>query len=107
MTAGRPNILEAPTQLTGERQQTHVIKVLTVSSPGEVRQVELNLVPSLIQTHGHGADERLDPCSGLQNNVCQQSSNPKQSQRHLYSCLELLHTRHAEATCYKHLRPTW
>jgi len=25
----------------------------------EVRQVELDLVPALVQTHGHGADERL------------------------------------------------
>ena len=32
----------------------------TVGSPGEVRQVELDLVPALVQTHGHGTDEGLD-----------------------------------------------
>lgn len=31
-----------------------------VRAPCEVRQVELNLVPALIETHGHCADERLD-----------------------------------------------
>ncbi len=33
--------------------------VRTVGSAGEVTQVELNLVPALIQSHGHGADEGL------------------------------------------------
>ena len=33
--------------------------VSTVSSAGEIRQVELDLVPALIQTHWHGADEGL------------------------------------------------
>ena len=32
----------------------------TVSSSGEIRQVELNLIPALIKSHRHGADERLD-----------------------------------------------
>ncbi len=31
----------------------------SVSSAGEVRQVELDLVPSLVKSHGHRADERL------------------------------------------------
>lgn len=31
----------------------------TVGSAGEIRQVELNLVPSLIESHGHRADEWL------------------------------------------------
>lgn len=31
----------------------------TVSAAGEVRQIELNLVPPLVEPHGHGADERL------------------------------------------------
>lgn len=30
-----------------------------VGPPGEVRQVELNLVPAVVQPHRHGADERL------------------------------------------------
>ena len=33
--------------------------VRAVRAPGEVRQVELDLVPPLVQTHGHRADERL------------------------------------------------
>ena len=32
----------------------------TVSSSGEIRQIELNLIPSLIKSHRHGANERLD-----------------------------------------------
>ena len=37
----------------------------TVRSPGEIRQVELNLIPSFIESHGHGADEWLDSGGGL------------------------------------------
>ena len=37
----------------------------TVSSPGEIRQVKLNLVPAFIESHGHGADEGLDSGGGL------------------------------------------
>ena len=33
--------------------------VCTVSSSCEVRQVELNLIPALIKSHGHGTDEWL------------------------------------------------
>mmetsp|Transcript_1197 Transcript_1197/g.3493 ORF Transcript_1197/g.3493 Transcript_1197/m.3493 type:complete len:203 (+) Transcript_1197:241-849(+) len=33
--------------------------VRTVGAAGEVRQVELDLVPTLVQTHRHGADEGL------------------------------------------------
>ena len=32
----------------------------TISSSCEIRQVELNLIPSFIQSHGHGTDEWLD-----------------------------------------------
>ena len=32
----------------------------TVGPPGEVGQVELDLVPAFVQSHGHGTDERLD-----------------------------------------------
>ena len=37
----------------------------TVSSPGEIRQVELDLIPSFIQSHGHGTDEWLYTGCGL------------------------------------------
>ena len=37
----------------------------TVSSSGEIRQVELNLIPSLIKSHRHRANERLDSGGGL------------------------------------------
>ena len=37
----------------------------TVSSSGEIRQVELNLIPALIKSHWHGADERLDTSGRL------------------------------------------
>ena len=31
----------------------------TVSSPGEIGQVKLNLIPSFIKSHRHSANERL------------------------------------------------
>ena len=31
----------------------------TVGTTGEIRQIELNLIPSLVETHGHSANERL------------------------------------------------
>ena len=37
----------------------------TVGSSGEIRQVELNLIPSLIKSHRHGANKWLDSGSGL------------------------------------------
>ena len=36
-----------------------------VSSPREVRQVELDLIPALVQAHRHRADERLHSGGGL------------------------------------------
>lgn len=32
----------------------------TVGTAGEVGQVELNLVPAVVESHGHGANEGLD-----------------------------------------------
>ena len=37
----------------------------TVSSSGEIRQVELNLIPALIKPHRHGANKWLDSGGGL------------------------------------------
>ena len=34
--------------------------VASVGPTSKVRQVELNLVPSLVQPHGHSADKGLD-----------------------------------------------
>jgi len=39
--------------------------VCSVSSSCEVEKIELDLVPSVVQSHRHGADERLYPCSRL------------------------------------------
>ena len=39
--------------------------VSTVGSTGEIRQVELNLIPAFVKSHGHGADERLDTSGRL------------------------------------------
>ncbi len=36
-----------------------------VGTSGEVRQIELDLVPAFIQTHGHCTDEGLHACRGL------------------------------------------
>jgi len=39
--------------------------VRAVRAPREVAQVELDLVPALVQPHGHGADEGLHARGGL------------------------------------------
>ena len=39
--------------------------VSSVSSSCEIGQVELDLIPAFIKTHGHSADERLDTRCGL------------------------------------------
>lgn len=38
---------------------------LTICPPREVRKVELDLIPALIEPHGHGANEGLHPGGGL------------------------------------------
>ena len=37
----------------------------TIGSSCEIGQVELNLIPALIESHGHCADEGLDTRGGL------------------------------------------
>ena len=44
-------------------QRLHVVG--PVGSPREVRQVELDLIPALVQSHRHRADERLHSGGGL------------------------------------------
>ena len=39
--------------------------ICPVSPAREIRQVELDLVPAIVQPHGHGADEGLHPSSAL------------------------------------------
>lgn len=47
----------------------------TVGSSGEIRQVELNLIPSFIKSHRHGANKWLDSGSGLIVGGSESSSN--------------------------------
>ena len=47
----------------------------TVGTAGEVRQVELDLIPSLIKSHGHCANEWLDSCCRLIVGGSESSSN--------------------------------
>jgi hypothetical protein len=37
----------------------------TISTASEIGKVELNLIPTFVETHGHGADEGLNACGGL------------------------------------------
>ena len=37
----------------------------TISSSSEIRQVELNLIPTFIKSHGHGANEWLNTGGAL------------------------------------------
>ena len=49
--------------------------VSTVGSSGEIRQVELDLIPSFIKSHGHGTDEWLDSGGRLVVRGSEPSSN--------------------------------
>jgi len=49
--------------VNGHSQSFNV--VASVCSSREVGQVELDLVPALVQPHGHRTDKGLDPGSGL------------------------------------------
>lgn len=37
----------------------------SIGSSGEIRQVELNLIPSLVQSHGHSTNEGLNSSCAL------------------------------------------
>lgn len=39
--------------------------VRSIRAPGKIREIELDLVPALIEPHRHSTDKRLDPGSGL------------------------------------------
>ena len=47
----------------------------TIGPSCEIGQVELDLVPAFIQSHGHGADERLDTGGGLVVGSSESASN--------------------------------
>lgn len=47
----------------------------SVGSASEIRQVELDLVPALIEPHGHGADEGLDSRCALVVRRAESTSN--------------------------------
>ena len=48
--------------------------VCPISTPSEVCQVELDLVPAIVQSHGHRADEGLYPRGGLRKEIGVQKS---------------------------------
>ena len=62
-TIGEVNSSDSAVRMNLNSQRLDV--VCAVSASSEVRQVELNLVPSLVQSHGHCADEGLHSCRRL------------------------------------------
>ena len=57
------NLSDAASDAHLNSQRFDVVR--SVSTSSEIRQIELNLIPSIIQTHGHRANEGLDACRGL------------------------------------------
>merc|ERR1719336_976073 len=58
--------VDPPNSAVGVNLDLQSLNVVgAVSSPREVRQVELNLVPPVVQTHRHRADEGFHPGCGL------------------------------------------
>jgi len=49
--------------------------VSTIGSSCEIRQVELDLIPAFIKTHGHGTNERFYSCCALVVTSSESSSN--------------------------------
>ena len=64
--------------------------IRTISSPGEIRQVELNLIPTFIQSHGHCTDEWLDSSRWLIVWSSESSSNALVIQNLYLECEVLL-----------------
>ena len=62
-TVGEVNSPDPAVGVNLDPESLHV--VCAVRSSREVRKIELNLVPSLVQSHRHRADERLHPGGGL------------------------------------------
>ena len=60
---GEVDAADAAVGVDLDPQRLHVVGA--VRPPGEVRQVELDLVPALVQSHRHRADERLHSGGGL------------------------------------------
>ena len=61
---GEVDAADAAVGVDLDPQRLHVVGA--VRAPGEVRQVELDLVPALVQPHRHRADKRLHPGGGLE-----------------------------------------
>ena len=58
--------VNSPDSAVGMNLYTESLYIVgTVSSLCEIRQVKLNLIPAIIQPHGHGTYEGLDSGCGL------------------------------------------
>ena len=64
---GEVDAADAAVGVDLDPERLHVVGA--VRPPGEVRQVELDLVPALVQPHWHRADKRLYPGGGLEAKV--------------------------------------
>lgn len=62
-SVGEVNTTDAAVSVDLHTQRLDVIR--TVRSASEIRQVKLNLIPTFIEPHGHGADEGLDSGGAL------------------------------------------
>ena len=61
---GEVDAAEAAIRVDLYTQSLDVIR--PVGAAGEVGEVELDLIPAVVETHGHGADEGLDGRAGLE-----------------------------------------
>ena len=57
------NSSDSAVGVDGHTQSFNVIA--SVSPPRKIRKIELDLIPALIEPHGHGADEGFDSGGGL------------------------------------------
>lgn len=66
MTESRVGDIHCPDSAASANLYAEGLNVVgSIGPPGEVRQIELNLVPAVIQSHGHGANKGFHSCRAL------------------------------------------
>jgi len=60
--------------------------VCAICTPGEIRQVELNLIPAIVQTHGHRANKWFDSRRRLVVGCSETPINILVIQHHYFEC---------------------
>ena len=72
---GEVNAPDAAVRVDLYPQRLNVVRAVGASC--KIGEVELDLVPALVQPHGHGANEGLHPCCRLQGEAIHNDTNTR------------------------------